>query len=601
MTVSTRWGVLLLAACFVGGCMTGCCPTPSKSDGGPHGTSGGGTTGGSSCESAGTSCATLDNCCGGTTCNSGTCVPIGNTQDAGPDAGCTLQPAGGSCVSLADCKSPNVCLPGSDGGVCGPVTVTSSLTCSATGQSCSATLPCCGGECRGGSCVPYAVCGTQAASCASNSDCCNGFTCATPPGASGGPVDGGTAADAGAAGTGKICVPVCGGESAPCTTDSDCCNQQGMFCLGTGVGSQMACFPQSPNQVVDSANAAVPCGGPCSSFECQLGAACTPPANQASPDPCAQAGLVCDLQTTVCRAPNETEGCIPGGPACQPIPNSTVADLQCAVFPAQTGPVNLCLQPCQATSDCVDPDKSCTPGKTKFCWFNQGCKSYFQSCASSSAGDGLCVPINNGGLFGLCFQTNLDGGAAGTPCLAGGGNRQVGQGCDINDYCGLNSFCQPICNAGTGSTPGCPGGADGGLGCIADQGETGNAQDFGTCATTCDFTASNGGGCVAPNGTSPEKCFPEFFLSLPDSTKGVCFPALPAAQQLAVGATCNPASPVDECVPGALCLTNGSCDKICDAVGQSGPSAGCTGTQTCHGFQLSNSGKALAQYTGYCQ
>lgn len=645
---------MVLVACFTGGCMASCCPkvTP-KTDGGA--VDSGPADSGASCETAGAHCAQIDDCCPGLSCDptSGTCLSL--STDGGPDSGCTPQPTGGSCVSLADCGGSDVCLFGSDGGVCGPSTAPApSLACSPVGQSC-ATLPCCGGECVSGTCAPYAFCGTQAANCATDNDCCNGFKCATPPGAStigsldGGldagvpyvdaglpnvdaglpAVDAGTLAgdagtsagdsgttvdageakadagttvdagtpetDAGSTNTGKMCIPVCGGEMAPCKADSDCCTQQGMFCLGTGNGNQTACFPQLPTQPLSKGGVPTPCGGPCSAFECQLGAACTPPASQSQTDPCAAAGLVCDLATNVCRAPNETEACVPGGPACQPIPNSTVADIQCSAVKTNTGSVNLCLQPCKATSDCVDPDKSCTQ---KFCFFNQGCKDFFQSCASSGAADGLCMPINNGGTFGLCFQTNLDGGAAGSPCLAGNGNRQLGRGCDINDYCGLNDFCQPICNAGTGGSPSCSA-SDGGLTCIADQGETGNQDDFGTCTTTCDFTASNGGGCVPPDGTQPEKCFPELFLSLPDSTKGVCFPALPPSQQIATGKPCDPSNSVDQCVPGALCLNNGSCDKICDAVGQTGQAAGCPGTQACHGFSTGNGG--TSKYTGYCQ
>ena len=344
----------------------------------------------------------------------------------------------------------------------------------------------------------------------------------------------------------------------------------------------------------------MPCAGPCSAFECQLGAACeetSDPNTGALIDPCGQAGLVCDISTSVCRAPQEFEVCTPGGPSCQPIAESTADDLQCVQVSLFTGNPYVCAQPCALTADCVDPLTTCqkdgtTPGE--FCFYSI-CSTYFGTCPSSGANDGLCVPYLNGtSTLGLCEQAALSGGNTGSACLSGG-NRQVGGLCDTQDFCVLG-LCSAVCNAGTAAGgPSCAGLA-GGPSCVPILNESGDADDLGICSVACNFLSDAGGGCAPTDGGAPEKCFPQVLFGLADVPTGVC--VLGPTTGLAAGQPCNAEAAIDDCADGSRCVlglfdgTAGAfCAQLCDLPGLS--PGGCNSGQTCvSGFASSS--------TGYC-
>ncbi len=580
-------------------CLEGCQASSSGSSSGSSGSTGasGQASSGSSganCAGAGGSCA-LVNCCAGLSCDLSTnlCVSL-SVPDAGDagSSGCGLSGDGGSCLSIADCATPLACdfaggsTVGTGPGVCGPPGPTPSLQCTANGHSCGAGSPaCCGGPCVAGTCEPRTACALLASGCSTSADCCAGLTC------TGSGPDGGT------------CTPSCAGELAFCQTDSDCCLAQGLSCLDTIYGS--LCYPELPTQPIDpSTDEPMPCAGPCSAFECQLGAACEltfNPATGAEVDPCAQAGLVCDESFSVCRAPGEFEECVPGGPACQPIADSTVSGLQCVKVSLFTGNPYVCVQPCLLTADCVDPLTTCQNDGAlgQFCFYSI-CQSYFASCPSSGANDGLCVPYPNGGSpIGICEQATLTGGKAGSACVSGG-NRQVGGLCDTQDFCVLG-LCSSVCNAGTSGGPTCPGAtADGGPVCVGILGDTGDADDLGTCSPVCNFVSDAGGGCVPPDGGAPEKCLPQLLFGLNDVPTGLC--VLGPTSGLPAGQPCDAYATIDDCADGERCvlgLFNGTagafCAQLCDLPGLT--PGGCLTGQSCVGFQ----GEGFeSSSTGYC-
>ncbi|MHB8416736.1 MAG: hypothetical protein ACYDCL_01580 [Myxococcales bacterium] len=576
-----------------------------------------GQTGSETCQPCGSLASA---CCDNSTCNAGyVCDTSGDAQNdtcitAPVDAGCVLSAAGGPCVTKLDCSTPNVCLPASDGGgYCGPLTVPSAA-CLPNGSTCpsatNAGEPCCGGYCNSShQCAPRGPCGVGGQGCSTNLDCCNDFQCAVG--------DGG--ADAGG-----VCVPSCQGQLGVCNGNSDCCTQQGLVCLGTGLapgqGPAAICDYLSNASPVPPACEAVAC----SPNECTLGSFCQ--VSDAGVDPCAAAGYTCDFANHVCREPSELENCKLGGAPCQPLVTnwlgqglpSTVTDLQCLPFPGQPG-TTACLQPCglgdpySGTADCVDGLTKCeaaTGGGVCSLVFGStlnpnNCSStspLFGSCTYEVPGDGYCAPINLGnGVYGLCVQGTLDGGGPGSPCTDNP-NRQNGGLCSPQSFC-LGGICQPNCNAGTSGSPACAQ-PDAGApeACFADYGETTDSADQGTCTVNCDFTDPDGGGCSSPDGV-PEKCIPSLFLTGADSPNGVC--AQEPAQPTPSGQVCGTSIFIDPCVPGSLCIgpTFGpdTCAKICDVSGQGTP---CPllpdgGRQTCTALGISQT--ATSQYLGYCQ
>jgi hypothetical protein len=118
--------------------------------------------------------------------------------------------------------------------------------------------------------VPWSACGVDNAPCLTDFDCCDYYAC-----------------------TAGSCEPSCGQQDATCQVDSDCCSDQGLICYLFEQENTSICVPGAEDQPVTGSGAnaqLVECGAHCSAYECQLGAACIPPAGDA-PDPCAAAGL----------------------------------------------------------------------------------------------------------------------------------------------------------------------------------------------------------------------------------------------------------------------------------------------------------------------
>lgn len=506
-----------------------------------------------------------------------------SSSSGGSSSACSsLQAAGGPCASLIDCQAglactgetcpqTNVC----NAGVCFDGGPRPSMACTADGKACTASEACCGGNCTGGVCVPWSRCSINNEGCTTSADCCDGFACSGSPGG--------------------VCQPACGGLFASCQVNSECCGDQGLMCTLIVQLSLSACVPGAGNQPLTGSGTTaqvVPCGSHCSTYECQLGAACQPLPDGG--DPCAAAGLVCDLGTQVCRDPIIFETCAPGGPPCEPYPQSTAA-IQCVDVPGNGG---LCLQACSQTSDCINATTNCFTGYAAqmgggFCNGNQ-CSTDFSRCPAQGVSDGICEPQGAGYKF--CQQESADGGTAGQACDLYN-NRQRGQFCAFPNICPAG-ICAPVCNAGTTGVPACPAGTV----CLPALGMSSDPSDLGICSVACDFTALDGGGCTPVAGGPPQKCLPQILLTYQDSPQGYCAAAI--AAPVALGQPCGAApGGVDACAPGLLCLQpsavqNSRCFQLCNLVSSSKGTGGCSATQTCTALDV---GFTQPTNTGYCQ
>jgi hypothetical protein len=419
------------------------------------------------------------------------------------------------------------------------------------------------------------------APCLTDFDCCDYYAC-----------------------TAGSCEPSCGQQDATCQVDSDCCSDQGLICYLFEQENTSICVPGAEDQPVTGSGAnaqLVECGAHCSAYECQLGAACIPPAGDA-PDPCAAAGLVCDLSNEVCRDPQLYESCIQGGPSCEPFPQSNVGNQCINLNGIGDGDAGLCLQRCSQTSDCADPLTSCYAGYSaelggSFC-DGTSCVTDFQPCESAAPGDGICEPegTTSAGPQSLCQQESADGGTAGQACDLFN-NRQRGGFCAFPNICN-GGLCLPACNAGTGAVPGCAAGTN----CLGVQGLTSDADDLGLCSVACDFTSPDGGGCAQAAGGPPEKCLPQLLLGLPDAPTGFCVAEV--ASPTAVGQDCgSEPNGLDGCSPGLLCLQasvaeNSRCLQLCNVVSSSPGTGGCSASQVC--TALNYGGGVEPTNTGFC-
>ncbi len=564
--------------------------------------------GGSECNKLTDPCSHDSDCCAPLVCDQSGGPTSGECIEPAPDAGGTL---GASCVTLANCAAGFVCNAEPDGGeTCGPPAATATLQCVQNGGACGTGKPqCCGGTCGADNkCHAWTACATETQACSTTADCCGGLACA----------DGG-------------CASICGEYGSSCTQDSDCCLGQGLACLSTGNGQSACAFGQIVPRASDGGYEMLPDGNfnfiTCSepgdpnydpNYQCQLGMPCQPVTQQGQTDECAAAGLVCSSNGSVCRLPEEFEFCYPGGPSCAPLPNSDV-QLQCIGLPFQLPNPNMCVQPCNTTADCVDPQATCVgmQGVTgKFCFFDvqhqNGCTNYYGPCPMETGDDGLCFPFVFGEgtsqpqTYGICQQTMPDAGP-GTPCLSGGlslasffggGNRQQGGLCDAKDVCdtsfsSIEGLCQPLCDPGqppgnTGSihVPTC---GDAGT-CIAIVGETKDNYDTGVCGVACDFTAQSSG---CPAGA---KCDPDLLLMGNDDPSGLCVPTAP--HPVSLGGECDPYAAQDPCAAGSFCLSDTNGRNVCTAVCLlSGPST-CPAGTVCAGI---NTGNGVSVRSGACQ
>jgi hypothetical protein len=362
--------------------------------------------------------------------------------------------------------------------------------------------------------------------------------------------------------------------------------------------SASVCVPEAGNQPVVGTGANqqdVACEGHCSAYECQIGAACLPLPDGG--DPCNAAGFVCDESNEVCRDPQLFEPCQPGGPACEPFPQSTVpiSCINLDVF----GDGELCLQPCSQTSDCADPLLFCdNTGDAVvgggFCDADQ-CTTNFARCAAEATVDGICEP--QGPQYSFCHQETADGGTAGQACDVYD-NRQRGQFCAFPNICN-SGICAPACNAGTSGVPGCATGTS----CFGVQGINSDPADLGACSVPCDFTSPDGGGCAQVTGGPVQKCLPQFILTGVDSQIGFCVAEVPSP--LGVGQDC-PTEPsgLDGCAAGLLCLQpsltqNARCFQMCNLVASSPGTGGCPANQVC--TALNDGSGVQPTEVGYCQ
>jgi hypothetical protein len=333
-------------------------------------------------------------------------------------------------------------------------------------------------------------------------------------------------------------------------------------------------------------------------------------------DPCAAAGEVCDATFGVCRNPKTAspltgnlEPCQPFGEPCQPIPGSTAQPV-CVPLDEDGVFSTYCAQACATTADCIDPVQSCDGdsdyGGSICLWDSCTSSQFFGPCDAAGTGDGLCYPLDFGsGPYGYCLQASLDGGAAGSRCLANYGiSRQNGGFCDGQDICSVSGLCQPVCNAGTGGAPTCAAGQQ----CVPWYSlDTSVATQIGYCSIACDFTTPDGGGCPPDSSGLPEKCIPDLFIDLVDSPTGVC--GAGAVAPIAVGQVCP--SPVDgqisaasdPCVTGSICLRPSAvgalatCAQLCNHVGQG---SGCPAGQSCQAAIVAGL-PGSPTHTGYCQ
>jgi hypothetical protein len=380
------------------------------------------------------------------------------------------------------------------------------------------------------------------------------------------------------------------------------------------------CIPVKP---VGNGIDPTPCGPPGSAVECDLGTTCVV---TGTVDPCAQSGFVCtstnlfvnNAPFSTCQFPVQFSACVVGGPACQPIANSSATNLQCLNLQAAGG--NLCLQPCVTASDCVDPLNGCyAAGDGKACITDFGpnvnttCTKAYTTCNSSGTNDGLCVEfgVGNGQNALICVQEATDGGGVGACC--GGGTRQSGNNCAYPNICN-GGLCAQVCD------PNPPAGADAGFPCDQTNGPQycffpgiATAGDVtGTCTPPCDaLDLGDAGSCPAPTGGNPAQiCNPAFLFdqsldpTVSDTAVGVCS-AAPAAnvKVLDTGAVCN--FPNTTCKEGTVChfgANDAFCRHLCSPVGSlpDGGDNGCKAGETCFPFTWQNASQTKSTNIGFC-
>jgi len=322
--------------------------------------------------------------------------------------------------------------------------------------------------------------------------------------------------------------------------------------------------------------------------ECDLGTACQVAAN--GTDPCNPAGYVCDAFLQTCRQPLIYEPCVPGGPKCQGVQNSTVDDLACITRTNNNGNYSICLQPCRMTSDCIRGSTSCARvGNQGFACFGNydGCTNYFGACNATGTNDGTCTPTKlSTGVVGECIQADVD---AGTTCSVNR-NRQNGGFCAVGEAC-VSGLCQPSCNAGVSGTPACSSSSA----TCASFGSTGDTVDNGACLQRCDFTDPDGGGC--PMSPTPERCNSDYIHGFGDDALGYC--ASGSSHPLGFGAQCNynDSTISDPCGPDLACgfsSAGETCMRLCKGVGGQGT---CPTGQSCRAWYSNNIPSA---YVGTC-
>ncbi|MGI5863030.1 MAG: hypothetical protein ACOX6T_13345 [Myxococcales bacterium] len=499
----------------------------------------------------------------GTTCNGEMC----NGQCCEGETHCDTNL--GQCV-------PNVCVPNCTGRYCGDpdgcngkcTGCPSGQTCDPTSWQCKATT--CTPNCSGKACGDADGCGGKCSgSCPTGQFCNASFTCQT-----------------------GTCTPSCAGKACG---DADGC---GGKCYGTCAG----------NQVCNATTFVCEAAGSCDPSTCGQGQGCYNPvtgtssgatvctclpATQTRPDTCAAYGLVCDMDLdnpapASCRMPEVWDDCDPNGAGC--------AEGNICV-PLQGGG-GVCAAECWSPTSCDDPMTACfqAQGIGNFCWFNFCAENqmgvpdpsrFYQPCNSSAAGDGTCVPFQDGqgGVVGICFQGSPTAAGSLAACSPDATRSTPTELCPVGEFClgwypdptnpdAYKGTCLPLCNSSTNPNPvkNCAAGFT----CL-DVTQENPSADLGICFRDCDVLATNT--CPANGLGEPEGCS----LASATTTEGLCWPH--ASPGSAVGAACsmNPDDMRESCVPGAACFAEqgaaqGQCYAFCDPAGSSGPA--CSGTCT---------------------
>jgi len=641
IALGRRSGLLALVALAMA-CSTSTSGTTSGTGGAGTGVANGtGSTTGPSCALSGDPCSPTKSCCGGFTCNGTICVSAGTGTGTGTGTGgvfmdpCPVGDVDAGCATSIECDLGLLCM---DGHCESPAGGTPQCTASGIGPSAGA--PCCESTQDGGSdglaCTGWIPCVTQGQSCGAGDTCCDTLSC----------------------GSDGTCDPVCGAINSVCTTDADCCADNGSRCvLGSdfpanffGVGVTVpgsVCYPFGlPAQLVPgSANGSY---YPCADFaqcpakgdggydagikeviDCQLGSFCDPSSPEdGGPDPCQTDGLVCDFNTRVCHNPELFEQCVPGGPPCsQDAFTQSTSPVVCSqpIFGTGLG-ISLCVNECQTTEDCVAPWESCIAASNPTYQICQdaeqstGCAMGVASdllgpCNAASVNDGICLALG-GDAYGLCTQAFTDGdGGTGTSCNFNG-NRQLGGLCDTSDLC-LANTCGQLCNAASTAAVSCGAGTK----CVPVMDVYGinigpdptvDAYTTGACATPCNFTLQDAGACGV-NGTGvnaqgvPLKCLPAELLDYAVNTvPDFCMVGPTAAEAIPLGGDCSKANfgnALDPCVAGAECLggldITATCQQLCEdkEITKSGAAGGCPTGYTCTGLNFLGT---ASSHTGYC-
>jgi hypothetical protein len=361
----------------------------------------------SSCASAGATCGSISDGCGGLlTC--GTCVAPESCGGGGIANQCgnnctrtTCGAQGANCGVIADgcggildcgtCTSPATCGGGGTPNVCGSPACTPK-TCAKAGAQCGYISDGCGSVLECGACVSPAVCGGGGTAnvCASGS-CTPSDNCGTAK--CGYVSDGcGDTVSCGTCPTGYTCVAgVCAGSS--CTKRT--CTQASANCgyIGDGCGGILDCGTCTAPQVCGGGGVASQCGGSC------------------TPRTCEAASATCGAIGDGCGGIKECGVC-PAGQTCGGggVPNQcgagSCAARTCTAAGAQCGSIG---DGCGDVLECgVCPSgQACVANR---CTTVGGCKPL--SCTAQGAN---CGPVADG-CGGL-----LDCGTCAAPQTCGGG------------------------------------------------------------------------------------------------------------------------------------------------------------------------------------
>jgi hypothetical protein len=230
------------------------------------------------CHEAGTTCTTTSQCCAGSACTGGVCLPPMTPQEKMLEfmifdlGSCVTPPmctpktcadVGNACGSVADgcgniitctCPSGAACINGLCGGGCAPTTCAAQgFTCGMQGDGCGNILDC--GSCPSGTCGG----GGKPGTCGIGT--CTATTCTAQKVACGSIGDGcGNVIDCGLCPAGDVCVS---GQCQPPKCTPKTCVGQGFNCGNAtdGCGNIISCGSCSGTQTCGGGGSSNVCGG----------------------------------------------------------------------------------------------------------------------------------------------------------------------------------------------------------------------------------------------------------------------------------------------------------------------------------------------------